>query len=211
MVEVIGTWNGAMATALQAAMRMKNEEFAERLGVAVRTVAKWHAKPDFVPGTEMQQILDTAYEMAGEAVHKRFALLSRQGPARAQALRVAIAVVIRDNDVLLVCRRGDAALSWQFPAGVVKPGAAPEAVTVQEAHAETGVHCAVRQHLGSRLHPVTGVMADYYLCDHLTGDASNLDVIENAAVQWVPIREVPRFIPPDRIYSPVLHALEESA
>lgn len=210
-MEVIGTWNGGMATALQGAMRMKNEEFAEHLGVAVRTVAKWHAKSDFVPGTEMQQILDTAYEMAGEAVHKRFALLSRQGPAQAQALRVAIAVVVRGSDVLLVCRRGDASISWQFPAGVVKPGAAPEAVTVQEAHAETGVHCAVRQHLGSRLHPITGVMADYYLCDHLTGEATNLDVIENAAVQWVPIREVPRFIPPDRIYPPVLHALEEAA
>lgn len=211
-MEVVDAWTGQAACALQAALRESNEGFAERLGVAVRTVASWHANPDIVPRPEIQQALDTTYEKASPSVRRRFDRLTRPPAAvTAQALRVAIAVVVRGTDVLLVCRRGDASISWQFPAGVVKPGAAPEAVTVQEAHAETGVHCAVRQHLGSRLHPVTGVMADYYLCDHLTGDASNLDVIENAAVQWVPIREVPRFIPPDRIYPPVLHALEESA
>ncbi|MBQ1164702.1 NUDIX domain-containing protein, partial [Streptomyces sp. A73] len=74
-----------------------------------------------------------------------------------QALRVAIAVVVRDSQVLLVCRRGDGALSWQFPAGMIKPGASSQVVTVQETHAETGVHSAVREHLGSRVHPVTGV------------------------------------------------------
>ncbi|MBQ1166942.1 NUDIX domain-containing protein, partial [Streptomyces sp. A73] len=61
-----------------------------------------------------------------------------------QALRVAIAVVVRDSQVLLVCRRGDGALSWQFPAGMIKPGASSQVVTVQETHAETGVHSAVR-------------------------------------------------------------------
>ncbi|MBQ1166901.1 NUDIX domain-containing protein, partial [Streptomyces sp. A73] len=57
-----------------------------------------------------------------------------------QALRVAIAVVVRDSQGLLVCRRGDGALSWQVPAGMIKPGASSQVVTVQETHAETGVH-----------------------------------------------------------------------
>lgn len=213
MMDVIGVWNGRTACTLQAALRMTNEAFAAHLGVAVRTVTKWHADPDVTPRPEMQQILDTAYERAGDPVQRRFALLSRPagGPTGAQALRVAIAVVARDCEVLLVCRRGDDSLLWQFPAGVVKPGASPEAVTVQETHAETGVHCTVRRHLGSRLHPVTGVMADYFLCDWLAGEPGNLDPLENVDVQWVPTASLPRFIPADRIYPPITAALEDSA
>ncbi|MGP4114691.1 NUDIX hydrolase [Streptomyces sp. 4N509B] len=209
-MDVVDTWTGRTACALQQALRLSNESFAERLGVAVRTVASWHSQPGIVPRPEMQQALDTTYERAGDAVRQRFALLSRP-PATtttAQALRVAIAVVVRGGEVLLVCRRGDAGISWQFPAGVVKPGTDPAAVAVQETHAETGVHCAVRQHLGERLHPITGVMAEYHLCDHLAGEATNRDPLENLDVAWVAFDDLPRFIPHDRIYPPVIAALE---
>jgi 8-oxo-dGTP diphosphatase len=124
-------------------------------------------------------------------------------------LRVAIAVVTSAaNDVLLVCRRGDASLSWQFPAGMVKPGGTIEAVAVQETHAETGVHCTVREPLGSRAHPQTGVLASYVLCDYLAGEAANLDAVENLDVSWVPRSALTRFIPAERIYAPILTALE---
>lgn len=206
-------WTGRTACALQKAFRMSNERFAHHLGLAVRTVAAWHQDPATVPHSETQQILDTAYERAPATVRTRFGLLSRPAaePAQAQALRVAIAVVVRGSDILLACRRGDGALTWQFPAGVVKPGAAPEAIAVQETHAETGVHCTVREHLGSRLHPVTRVMADYYLCDYLMGEATNRDQLENADVQWVPRAALPKFIPDDRIYPPITAALKEIA
>lgn len=191
-------------------MRATNEAFADRLGVAVRTVAGWHAQPEVVPRAEIQAALDTALERAGEAVRQRFAILSRPAPAVAevQALRVAIAVVVRGAEVLLVCRRGEDQLRWQFPAGVVKPGGSPEAVAVAETLGETGVHVGVRRHLGSRLHPVTGVMADYHLCDYLAGDATNRDTIENLDVAWVPLAALSRFIPADTIYPPILTALE---
>lgn len=190
---------------------MTNEAFANHLGIAVRTVATWHAQPDIVPRPEMQQALDTILERAGETVRRRFALLSRPPTIvpEAQALRVAIAVVVRPGEVLLVCRRGDAGLSWQFPAGVVKPGAAVAEVAVQETHAETGVHCAVREHLGSRLHPVTGVVAEYHLCDYLAGDATNRDPLENLDVAWVGDDDLDRFIAAERIYPPILAALEK--
>lgn len=209
-MDVISTWTGRTACALQAALRMTNEAFADRLGVGVRTVAGWHAQPDVVPRAEIQAALDTVHERAGEAVRGRFALLTRPTPAVAevQALRVAIAVVVRGGDVLLVCRRGDGQLSWQFPAGMVKPGAAPETVAVQETHGETGVHCAVREHLGSRIHPVTGVLASYYQAEYLAGEASNRDPLENADVAWVPINSLTKFIPAERIYAPILTALE---
>ncbi|MFE7566246.1 NUDIX hydrolase [Streptomyces sp. NPDC057539] len=211
-MNVIDTWTGRTACALQAALRMTNEGFASRLGVAVRTVAGWHQDPKIVPRAEMQQALDTTYERASENVRGRFGLLSKPavGPAQAQALRVAIAIVVRHDDVLLVCRRGDDSLSWQFPAGMVKPGGSPEMVAVQETLAETGVHCAVRQHLGGRLHPVTGVTASYYLCEHLTGEATNLDPQENVDAAWVPRSALTRFIPAERIYPPILSALEDA-
>lgn len=208
-MDIVDTWTGRTACALQAALRMTNEQFAEHLDLGVRTVAGWHANPDIVPRLEAQQLLDTAYERAPSSVLRRFSILARPAPdpVEAQALRVAIAVVVRDSQVLLVCRRGDDALSWQFPAGMVKPGRSPSAVAVEETHAETGIRCTVREHLGSRIHPVTGVVAEYALADYLMGEAENRDPIENADVAWVPISQLPKFIPSDRIYPPILEAL----
>lgn len=217
-MDVIELWNGRHACLLQSALRLTNEQFAARLGIAVRTVAAWHADPAVVPRKEMQQLLDTVHEKAPSTARQRFALLvsaergsSAPGPAGAQALRVAIAVVIRDSEVLLVCRRDDDAtgLSWQFPAGVIKPGARAETATVRETLDETGVHCAIRQHLGNRLHPVTGVQCEYFLCEYLAGQATNSDAVENIDVMWVPRNAVTRFIPVDTIFPPVLAALEE--
>lgn len=209
IVDVIDSWTGRTACALQAAMRATNEDFAGRLGVAVRTVASWHQRPGTVPRAEIQEALDTIYERAAPSVLRRFNLLTRPQPAapHTQALRVAIAVVTRGDDVLLVCRRGDDSLSWQFPAGMVKPGGSAEAVAVQETHAETGVHCTVREPLGERIHPVTGVVASYFACDYLVGDAANLDQLENADVQWIPRSALTRFIPAEKIYPPILEAL----
>ncbi|MFB6776529.1 NUDIX hydrolase [Streptomyces sp. NPDC056352] len=209
---VVTKWTGRTAAALQDALHETNEGFAELLGAAPRTVAGWHSNPDLVPRSEMQQALATIYERASQHVQMRFSRLCRppSEPAepRAQALRVAIAVVVRGDEVLLVCRRGDDALTWQFPAGMVKPGGAPEAVAVRETHAETGVHCAVRQHLGERLHPVSGVMASYFRCDFLAGEAMNRDELENVDVAWVPTASLTRFIPAEQIFEPILSALE---
>jgi 8-oxo-dGTP diphosphatase len=241
-MEVVDVWSGRTACALQAALRLTNEAFANRLGIALRTVATWHADLDLVPRAEMQQLLDEEYERAGPPVRARFLLLSQGGnrPAHSgdgptpggdplasggdrlapgggpvarepQVLRVAIAVVIREEEVLMVCRRdGDASgITWQFPAGVVKPGVRPQTVTVRETLAETGVHCAVRRNLGSRLHPVTGVHCDYFLCDYLAGEARNSDIVENVDVMWARRDSVTRFVAVDEIFPPVLAALEE--
>lgn len=209
-MEIVKSWTGRTACMLQGALRLTNEQFAEHLGISTRTVVRWHANPDLAPRTEMQQLLDTTFDKAGDAVRHRFGLLSRSSEVapQAQALRVAIAVVQRGNEVLLVCRRGDDNLSWQFPAGMCKPGAAVASVAVQETHAETGVHCAVREELGSRVHPKTGVLASYVLCDYLAGEATNRDTVENMDVAWVPLSTLTRFIPADRIYPPILSALE---
>ncbi|WP_328903253.1 NUDIX hydrolase [Streptomyces sp. NBC_00441] len=210
-MEIVKSWTGGTACLLQAALRLTNDQFAEHLGISTRTVVRWHSNPDLAPRTEMQQLLDMTFERAGDAVRHRFGLLMRPAPepvTEAQALRVAIAIVRRGAEVLLVCRRGDDTLSWQFPAGMCKPGAAATTVAVQETHAETGVHCAVREELGTRIHPKTKVLATYVLCDYLAGEAANLDTVENMDVAWVPLAALTRFIPADRIYPPILTALE---
>lgn len=189
---------------------MTNEAFAEHLGISARTITRWHSAPEMTHRTEVQQILDTAYERAGDAVRRRFIHLSRiaAGHVEAQALRVAIAVVMHEGKVLLVCRQDGSDITWQFPAGIVKPGGSAAKVAVRETLDETGVHCMVREHLGERLHPVTRALCSYFICDFVHGEAVNGDASENAAVAWAPIKELARYIPEDRIYPPILDALE---
>ncbi len=126
-----------------------------------------------------------------------------------QALKVAIAVVTDGPKVLLVSPRnrpsGD--MSWQFPAGVVKPGTNAAMVAVQETYSETGVHCAVRDTLGARLHPITRVFCEYFLCQYLGGTAENRDVVENVSTMWVERDVLTNFIPAERTFPPIIEAL----
>ena len=75
-MDVVTGWTGRAACALQAALRMSNEAFAEHLGIAVRTVAAWHQKPGLRPRPEMQQVLDAALARAPAAAGERFAVLT---------------------------------------------------------------------------------------------------------------------------------------
>ncbi|MFI7116880.1 NUDIX domain-containing protein [Amycolatopsis sp. NPDC049868] len=219
VLEFVNEWTGRTACALQAALRMSNEGFAQHLGVAKRTVAAWHSKPDVTPRSEMQDALDTAFERASDSAKARFKRLiepegepavSDVGGDAVQALTIAIAVVVDETRVLIVCRRGEdgGGISWQFPAGMVKPGVPAERVAVRETLDETGVHCSVVRKIGSRLHPITHVQAEYMLCEYLTGEAQNMDVLENVSVVWVEKAEITRFIPPDQIFPPILEVLE---
>lgn len=207
-------WTGRTATALRKAHRMTVDRFARHLKVAPRTVANWASHPEMVPRAAIQAALDEVLTQATASVRARFAELCGEDSATptnaTQALRVALAVVIRDTDVLLVRRRDEAAgISWQFPAGIIKPGERGEDVAVRETLAETAIHCAVQDQIGSRIHPVTGVVCDYYRAEYLAGEARNCDNVENAGVVWAPRRDLARFVPRENIYPPVLRMLEE--
>jgi hypothetical protein len=55
---------------------MTIEAFAEHLGVAVRTVAKWEAQgPKIVPTPAIQEVLDAALERTTPAQQSRFQML----------------------------------------------------------------------------------------------------------------------------------------
>ncbi|MET8862278.1 helix-turn-helix domain-containing protein [Nonomuraea sp. NPDC004580] len=66
------TWTGRHAAAVQRALRMTHDEFAEHMGVGRRTVAYWHANPHAQPRPEMQRALDTLYERLTEDQRIRF-------------------------------------------------------------------------------------------------------------------------------------------
>ncbi|GAA2239981.1 hypothetical protein GCM10010413_47230 [Promicromonospora sukumoe] len=211
-VTVIDAWNGERAGRLQAALRMSNEEFAEHLGLAPRTVAGWHQNPGTRPRPDVQRMLDAAVQRADDGARQRFAHAMRAAePERddsgPQRLMVALSVVQRDDSVLLVQRRDDGALRWQFPAGIVKPGGSPADAAVRETYVETAVHCSVSEQIGARVHPHTGVYIEYFHCDYLAGEAENRDVVENASVAWVAVADLGRFIPESTIYPPILEVL----
>lgn len=162
-----------------------------------------------VPHSETAARLDDVLGAQGELTRLAEQAAPTPRPA-AQVLRVAIAVVLDGPSVLLVRRRDRfAGLSWQFPAGIVKPGAAPVDVAVEEVLAETGVVCAVRQRMGSRIHPVTAVHCDYLVCDYLSGEAVNRDPVENSAVVWLTRRHVLSVIPEEQLYLAVLDLMRE--
>ena len=79
-MDAVASWDGGKADALRRALRMTNEQFAEHLGIAVRTVAYWRKTPDMAPLPATQEILDAALAKASEQVRAQFWLLLDEGP-----------------------------------------------------------------------------------------------------------------------------------
>lgn len=80
-------WTGHEAGALRLALRLGVREFAEHLGVAVRTVSKWEASSTAtVPRPGTQSILDTALSLADRAAQQRFEQLCEFTPPRAASV-----------------------------------------------------------------------------------------------------------------------------
>jgi transcriptional regulator with XRE-family HTH domain len=69
---VIEKWTGRHAHALREALRLTNESFAGRLGVAPRTITKWKERPDMVPSPYLQDALDSELAQAPVDVLTRF-------------------------------------------------------------------------------------------------------------------------------------------
>lgn len=78
----VRVWTGREARALRRALRMSVRAFAEHLGVAVRTVAKWEKLGEATePRPDTQAILDTALQRADAAVQMRFHLVLAEAGA----------------------------------------------------------------------------------------------------------------------------------
>jgi hypothetical protein len=79
-MDAVASWDGGKADALRRALRMTNEQFAEHLGIAVRTVAYWRKNPGMAPLPATQEILDAALVKASAQVRAQFWLLLDEGP-----------------------------------------------------------------------------------------------------------------------------------
>ncbi|MFF5074413.1 hypothetical protein ACFY2R_25190 [Micromonospora olivasterospora] len=83
---------------------MTNEGFAGWLGIAVRTVAYWHSRPDTVPGNSNQELLTAALERVSDSARERFfrmvagsdAEIPRAGNAIVEAVSDAASFVAND-------------------------------------------------------------------------------------------------------------------
>lgn len=73
-VVAVPVWTGRESGQLRAALRMSQREYAAFLGASPRTVAGWESKGEAaVISAEMQAVLDTALDQAGNAIQGRFA------------------------------------------------------------------------------------------------------------------------------------------
>lgn len=68
-------WTGKQVTALQDALRLTNEEFADVVKVSPRSVATWRAREEMIPRPGVQRLLDDIYLQAPIHVQDRFAIL----------------------------------------------------------------------------------------------------------------------------------------
>ncbi len=119
-------WTGRTACALQAALRLSQEAFAEHLGVSARTVGFWHQKLDSVPKSDAQQLLDTALDRATPAVKARFAALTDAEPLDLPEGAAADAELRLSSDPTIV-----AALDWLDEHANWPPGTARREVAAR--------------------------------------------------------------------------------
>lgn len=73
VVEPVGEWTSPLVRALRTALRLTQERFAERLGMAPRTVRDWEAGHPIALAS--QDVLDAALAGLGEVQRARFDIL----------------------------------------------------------------------------------------------------------------------------------------
>jgi len=137
------------------------------------------------------------------------AIGSRENTAIPISLRVAVGIAQQGKNILMVRRRHkEGPLSWQFPAGIVKPLQEPEQRVLDEVLEETGIRVKVIGKLGERVSPDTKAHVTYFHCHYLAGELRNGEPNENAEVAWVPADEVEDYVTSD-LYSGVVDLLKE--
>jgi mutator protein MutT len=103
-----------------------------------------------------------------------------------KGIDVDIAVVIRDDKVLICRRRDDAPLGgfWEFPGGKREPGESAAACVVREVLEETGIDVRPTRSLDVTEHeyPDVRVRLHPHVCEHVTGEAR---AIGCADVRWI--------------------------
>lgn len=88
---IVLTWKGAEASALRAALRMTQTEFADTLGASTRSVTRWDTDPAYRISTANQRDLDTLFRRLDEHQLRLFvaALDATEQPVQASVVVMA--------------------------------------------------------------------------------------------------------------------------
>ncbi|WP_030458994.1 NUDIX hydrolase [Kitasatospora sp. NRRL B-11411] len=109
---------------------------------------------------------------------------------------IAAAIIVHEGRVLMVQRRvTEGELSWQFPAGEIEPGEAPNDAAVRETDEEVGLTVRAVQLLGNRVHPKTGRQMSYTACEVVSGTATVVDTDELADLAWITSDQISEYVP----------------
>ncbi len=108
---------------------------------------------------------------------------------------IAIAIVVRNEDVLMVRRKGSEQLTWQFPSGEIEQGEDAMAAAPREVKEETSVDCVAQDVIGERIHPVTMRHVFYVSCHWEKGTPIVADADELDRAEWVKKSDVPKRVP----------------
>lgn len=164
-----------------------------------------------------EQIMPVAYGDDYGALEPFLRELGDSAPERrasadevAPIVRVAIGVILKGREVILVQRRyreGD--LEWTFVGGFVNPYRDPRQQICEEIKNETGLTCRIVEFLGEREHPKSGAQCLYYSLRVLDGELTNGDTSENLHVGWVQNDRVYDYLDREDVFAPVRQLLED--
>ncbi|MFG3127406.1 NUDIX hydrolase [Streptomyces tendae] len=123
---------------------------------------------------------------------------------------ISAAIIVDEGRVLMVRRRvGEGDLLWQFPAGAIEEGEAPEEAAVRETAEETGLVVTSDRQIGYlESHPKSGREMFYTACTPVQGEARVADEDELDAVAWVAHSEISDYVPYG-LFGPVQEYLDD--
>lgn len=123
-------------------------------------------------------------------------------------IEVALAVVIKDDKVLVIKRAEQDGGFWAFPGGEIIAPTSAEQTAVGEVLEETGVVCEVVKKIGQRLHPTTKKEIIYFLCNYVAGEAKVVVPEEVERVVWLTKPAAIQTLGPS-LFEPVKNILEQ--
>lgn len=124
-------------------------------------------------------------------------------------LVAAIALIDRDNRVLLARRKGDDNFAglWEFPGGKIEPGETPEAALLRELHEELAIEtwdsCLAPLTFASHSYEDFHLLMPLFVCRKWIGIPQ---CIAHSELKWVKPQDISQFPMPaaDRHIGPIL-------